>query len=386
MADRSWPLGEGFRGSCLSLAVLATVTSACDPQPKEQPAAPPPAVTVTKAVLKDVTSATEFVGRITAVDKVDLRARVSGFLEKRLFEEGAEVKEGDLLFVIQQSEYRATLDQRKAELASAEADKANTAAQLRRSEILLEKKDIPEAVVDERRANDLIAAARILEAKAALEKAELDLGYTEIRAPITGRIGRAAYSVGNIVGPDSGVLATIVSEDPIYVTFAVSQRLLLDLQRTAEETRERARDTAVVRLKFADGSIYPQPGRIDFADIQISGSTDTLAVRANLPNPDGHLIDGQLVTVAVESGKPQTALVIPQRALQADQAGLFVLVVVDDDKVEARRITLGTAREGQVVVAEGLKEGERFIIEGAQKVRPGQVVQPAEVPAAGPGA
>jgi membrane fusion protein (multidrug efflux system) len=369
----------------LGLAFAVALLTACDEQPS-QPAsgAPPPAVTVVVVERKDVTSTQEFVGRVQAVDKVDLRARVSGFLEKRLFQEGESVRAGDLLFVIQSDEFRATVDQRKADLARAEAAKENAQAQLRRAEVLVQKKDIPEATVDERRAADRTATAEILEAKAALEKAELDLGYTEIRAPIGGRIGRAAFTVGNLIGPDSGVLATIVSQDPIYVNFPISQRILLDVRKQNEERVERAKDSAVVRLKLADGSHYPHPGKIDFADIQISQSTDTLAVRAVVANPDGVLIDGQFVTVSVEGDKPEPRIVIPQVAVNADQAGLFVLVVDGENKVEVRRIKPGSGREGQLVVEEGLNEGDRIITEGLQKVRPGQVVRPAAASAAQP--
>lgn len=376
------------RGFAVIMIMTASALAACDSEPQQstQAAAPPPAVVVAAAERRDITSSTDFVGRVEAVDKVELRARVQGFLEKREFEEGKVVQQGDLLFQIQKSEFQASVDQAKAEVAAAEARKANTAVQLARAETLLKTKDVPEAEVDRRRAEDLTADAGILQAKAALEKAELNLAYTEIKAPIGGRIGRAAYTVGNLVGPDSGVLATIVSQDPIYVVFSISQRILLDVQKQAQAGGGKAQDDNILRLILADGSTYPHPGKIDFADIQISESTDTLTVRGAFPNPDGQLIDGQFVTVSVEADKPEQAVVIPQVALQADQAGVFVLVVGDDNTAEIRRIKTGAAQEDMIAVVEGLKEGERVIVEGAQKVRPGQAVEASAAPAAKPGA
>lgn len=381
-------IGAARRGFAVFMIMAGSVLAACDreAQDQSQAAAPPPAVTLAAAERRDITSSTDFVGRVEAVDKVDLRARVQGFLEKREFEEGNPVQQGDLLFQIQQSEFQATVDQARAEVAAAEARKANSAVQLARAETLLKTKDVPEAEVDRRRAEDLTADAGILQAKAALEKAELNLAYTEIKAPIDGRIGRAAYAVGNLVGPDSGVLATIVSQDPIYVVFAVSQRILLDVQKQAQAGGGKAKDDNILRLILADGSTYPQPGRIDFADIQISQSTDTLTVRGAFPNPDGRLIDGQFVTVSAEGDTPKQAVVIPQVALQADQAGVFVLTVGDDNTAQIRRIKTGAAQESMIAVEDGLEEGERVIVEGAQKVRPGQAVEPNAAPAAKPGA
>ena len=343
-------------------------------------AAPPPAVTVISVQPTEVTPGSGFNGRVVAVDEVQLRARVTGFLEKRLFEEGADVEAGDLLFVIEKAPYQTVVEQREAELASAEANRANTAIQLQRGEELVKNKNIPEAEVDERRAADQMAAARILEAQAALEQAQIDLGYTEIHAPIAGRIGRAAFSVGNLVGPDSDVLATIVSQDPIYVTFPVTQRRLFEYRREHDD----AAGDPVVGVTLPDGTLYEHPGKLNFLDIQVDPGTDTVTVRAELPNPERILVDGQFVGVRVERGEPERVLAVPQAALQVDQAGPYVLVVGGDDKVEARRVTLGDAEGAQVVVERGLNEGERIIVEGIQKVRPGMTVAASEAQPATP--
>ena len=340
--------------------------------------APPPAVTVVTTRLADITPTFGFNGRVVAEDKVDLRARVSGFLEKREFKEGADVKAGELLFVIEKDTYQAVVDQRRAEVARAEADRANTAVALQRGLELVKNKNIPQAEVDQRRAADEMAAASILEAQAALKQAEIDLGYTDITAPIAGRIGRASVSIGNLVGPDSGVLATIVSQDPIYVTFPVSQRQLLEYKREQSGSGQ----PPVVRVGLPDDTLYRHPGSLNFLDVQVDQGTDTVTVRAALPNPDRVLVDGQFVSVRVEAGTPERQIAIPQAALQVDQAGPYVLVVDGDDKVAARRVKLGQSEGTQAVIEEGLKEGERVIVEGIQKVRPGVVVAATEAPPA----
>jgi membrane fusion protein (multidrug efflux system) len=342
--------------------------------------APPPAVTVISVQPTAVTPGAGFNGRVVAVDDVQLRARITGFLEQRRFEEGADVKVGELLFVIEKAPYQAVVDQRQAELASAEANRVNTAVQLQRGQELVKNKNIPQAEVDERRAADEMAAASILEAQAALERARIDLGYTDIQAPIAGRIGRAAFSVGNLVGPDSGVLATIVSQDPIYVTFPVSQRQLLEYRRKGDN----AAGAPVVRVTLPDGTAYEHPGEVNFFDVQVDQGTDTVTVRAAFPNPERTLVDGQFVNVRVERGAPVQMLAVPQASVQIDQAGPFVLVVGGDNKVEARRITPGAVAGAQVVVQAGLKAGDKVIVEGIQKARPGITVAATEAPPAVP--
>jgi membrane fusion protein, multidrug efflux system len=366
------------------LGLVATMlVAACEQRAETQAAAaaaPPPAVTVLAVQPSEITPSMGFNGRVVAVDEVQLRARVTGFLEQRLFGEGADVAAGDLLFVLEKDPYQAVVAQRQAELASAQASKANTAAQLQRGEELVKNDNIPKSEVDIRRADDEMAAAAIQEAQAALEQALINLSYTDIHAPVAGRISRAAVSVGNLVGPDSGVLAIIVSQDPIYVTFPVTQRRLLEYRRGRVDTG----GAPVVRVTLPDGTLYEHPGKIDFLDVQGDPGTDTVTVRAEFPNPEGILVDGQFVGVRVERGEPERVLAVPQAALQVDQAGPYVLVVGGDDKVEARRIRLGDEQGAQVVVESGLNEGERIIIEGIQKVRPGMAVTASEAATGAP--
>jgi membrane fusion protein (multidrug efflux system) len=332
-----------------------------------------PAVTVAPVMLKDVSPSIGFTGRVEAVDSVELRARVQGFLEQQRFEEGAHVNKGDILFVIEKAPFQAAVAAAEGALARAEAEVVRSEKDRKRYEVLVATDDISRQRFDLAVAAELAAKAEMKTAQAQLDKANLDLSYTEINTPIDGRIGRSIYSIGNLVGPESGVLATIVSEDPVYVTFPVSQRLVLEYQK---RTRESGPEAIVVRLRLSDGSAYSSPGRIDFADIQVSQSTDTLTLRAAFPNPDQLLIDGQFVTVSVEKEQQEKALVISQAAVQADQAGTYVLVVNSENKIEVRRIQPGAGgQEGEMVVQSGLKEGDRVVVEGMQKVRPGQVVE-----------
>jgi len=360
-------------------AITALVFLACRSIAAAQGVAPPPAVSVTPVVSRQVTETGDFVGRIVAVDKVDIVARVSGFIEERNFTEGQEVKTGDLLFRIEQATYKAAVDQQRANLARAKATQTNTALQLERGKELIANRTIPQSTLDQRAADDAGARADVMQAQALLEQAEINLGYTEIRSPIDGKIGRANFTVGNLVAPTSGTLATIVSQDPIYVTFQASERDVLAYKRRLAESAGK-NPHVTIHLKLPNGTIYEHPGITNFLDVQVDPNTDTQIVRAQVPNPDGLLVPGGVVGVVVERGAPQAALVVPQAAVQLDQAGRYVLVVDASKKVELRRVTTGVEEGRDVVVTEGLKEGELVIVEGVQKVRPGQVVTASIAP------
>lgn len=357
----------------IALGVLCVASGAV-----AQPApAAPPAVLVAAAVLRDVSGTSEFVGRVKAVDKVDLRARVDGFLGPRLFTEGDRVKTGQIVFTLDPAPFEATLAQRKAEVAAASAALDLADLQAGRGRELIKTKTIPQQQLDERESALLKARASLAQAQAAQQAAEVDLSYTQIKSPIDGRIGQAAYSPGNLVGPNSGVLATIVKEDPIQVVFNVSQRQLLNERRGAPKQELLA---VTARLRLADGSTYPEAGKLDFIGHQADPNTDSIPLRAVFPNPKRDLTDGMSVRVILEAGKPVQALVIPQSAIAEDQAGTYVFVVDSQNRAIQRPVKIEIQRDGTAVVKAGLAAGDRVIVQGQARVRPGLTVAPSAAP------
>ncbi len=369
------------RDTCLGwpAAIGALALFVCCGAAMAQGTPPPPAVSVIPVASRQVTETGEFLGRVTAINKVDIVARVAGFIEERNFTEGQKVKTGDLLFRLEQATYKAAVEQQRANLAKAKATAVNTALQLQRGQELVRNQNIPQSTLDQRAADDAAAQAEVMQAQALLDQAQINLGYTEIRSPIDGRIGLAIYTVGNLVSPSSGTLATIVSQDPIYVIFQASERDVLDYSRRIAESADKS-PHVVIHVKLPNGTTYPHPGLSNFLDVQVDATTDTVAVRAKLPNPDGVLIPGGIVGVTVERGAPRSALTVPQSAVLLDQAGRYVLVVDSAKKVELRRITTGVDQGRDIVVTNGLKEGELVIVEGIQKVHPGQIVAATVVP------
>jgi membrane fusion protein, multidrug efflux system len=319
-----------------------------------QQGAPPPAVLVQAAELTPIADQAEFIGRAAAVDKVELRARVKGFLGPRRFKDGDMVKKDQVVFTIEPETYQAAVDQKVAQRDSATAALTNADLQLSRASELLR--------------------TNTEDAKAQLRDAEIQLSYTEIKSPIDGRIGRAAVSPGNLVSPDSGVLATVVSETPIRVLFPVTQRELLEAKRDAS-----LGDPPAVRLKLADGSLYKEKGELDFIDITVDPKTDGQIVRATFNNKDGFLTDGQTVRVLLEESKPQTVVTVPQQAVALDQTGPYLFTVDDKNVVHLRRVKTGIVRSGQVVVSEGLKAGDKVVVQGQQRIRDGMTVAPSVV-------
>jgi membrane fusion protein (multidrug efflux system) len=356
---------------------MALLVAGCgdDKQPNPAASAPAPAVTVVKVTAAEIKPSTTFTGRIEARNKVDLRARVDGFLEKRLFTEGADVKEGELLFVIEKGLYQAAVDQAKAALDTAEATLKLADLDVDRQTQLVQRNVTAQATLDQSTAKQGEARGNMLAQKAALEKAELQLSYTDIKSPISGRVGRASVSVGNFVSPSNSALATIVSQDPIYASFPVTQREMLAVRKQQAASKG---GEYVIYVQLADGSRYPSAGKIDFLDNTVNQGTDTVQVRAVFANPDRVLVDGQLVTVVAEEGKGESALLAPQQTLQVDQTGPYVLIVDKDNKIQVRRVETDLARGANVVIRKGLAENELIVTEGIQRVRPGQIVAPTE--------
>ncbi|MFC7473699.1 efflux RND transporter periplasmic adaptor subunit [Dankookia sp. GCM10030260] len=360
-----------------SLLVLAA--AGCD-EKKPAPAgaaAPPPAVLVVTAAEQPVTQGMEFVGRVEALERVDIRARVTGFLRERTFVEGQVVAADDMIFQIEPEPFQAEVALKQAAIDRAKAELHNAELQVARGRELIRTNAIPQSTLDQRIAEQQTAAAALSGAQAELQRAQIQLGYTQIVSPIAGRIGRATLTPGNVVGPDSGVLTSVVRQDQMRVTFPVTQRQILEFRRKAAD---KAVEQIQVRLKLSDGTVFDQVGKVNFLDVQTDKATDSVLVQALFPNPQALLSDGQFVGVVVEAEAPKQAILIPQSAVQVDQAGAFLLVVGEGNKVEQKRVKLGRGPTGQQVVEEGLAVGARVITEGGQRARPGAVVAPRPAP------
>jgi membrane fusion protein, multidrug efflux system len=353
--------------SCVVLAIAALVVPANAQQ--QAPAAVP--VGVVKAERKPIADALDFVGRVDAINRVEIRARVTGFLEDVLFKEGDFVKEGAPLYRIEKGLFEAAVEQAQGALERSKASKVLTEVQLQRAEDLLAKNAGTVVARDQAQAADQQAKGAIMTDEANLATAKINLGYTEINAPIAGKISKTNLTKGNVVTPQSGILTTIVSQDPMYVTFPVSQREFL----RARESGNRVDVAGInVRLRFADDKVYDQVGRINFVDVSVDRSTDTVLVRATFPNPSGGLIDGQLVRVTTEAGTPTEKVVVPQAALIADQEGVYVFVV-EDGKAVIKRLKVSGEIGADAIVEQGLSGGELVIVQGLQGVRPGAPVR-----------
>jgi membrane fusion protein (multidrug efflux system) len=325
-----------------------------------------------------ISKALDFVGRIEAINRVDIRARVKGYLEAVLFKEGDLVNEGAPLYRIEKGLFQAAVEQAQGALQTSKAQYQLAEKNRKRQEELFAKNVSAGKSLDEAVAAEGEAQGAIMTNEANLLTAQINLGYTDIVAPITGKAGRTSLTKGNVVGPDSGVLTTIVSQDPMYVTFPVSQREFL---QAAQSNRRTDVKSIKVRIRFSDGSIYDQMGEINFVDVTVDRTTDTVTARATMPNPSGGLIDGQLVRVNVESGTPEEKVVIPQAALIADQEGVYVFVV-EDGKAAMKRVKPGGESGTNVVIEAGLSGGEQVIVEGLQGVRPGIPVRASPLPPA----
>ncbi|MCU0945914.1 MAG: efflux RND transporter periplasmic adaptor subunit [Rubritepida sp.] len=345
----------------------------------------PPAVGVVEARRQPVMEFSEFIGRVESISRVDIRARVTGFLEERRFREGTEVPEGALLFRLERAPFEAQLEQARASLASAEAQLANARVTLARARELRATGAGTQVALDNAQAQERVAAAALLGAEAQVRVAEINLAYTDISAPIAGAIGRSTFTPGNVVSPTGEALATIISQDPMRVAFTVSSRTAGELTRRFAERG--GMPAMVVRIRFSDGVTYDQAGRIDFIDPTVNRDTDSILMRASIPNPvrpgttQGELgarwlLDGLFVTVLLEGAEPIQAITIPRAAVAQDQQGFFVFVVDAENRAIRRNIRMGRSTPETAVVEDGLQDGDRVVVEGVQRVRPGQPVNP----------
>ena len=369
-----------FLAGALSGAGLVAAQAADGPAGAAPAAAakpPLPSVIVETIQEVDVSASRTFTGRIEAMEKVGVRARVDGFLQPRRFEEGALVKKGDVLFEIDPSSYQVNVTLAEANLANAEAARALAQITLDRQQELYTRNSgaISKQQIDQSSASLKQADAVVKARQSDLNNAKLMLGYTTITAPFDGKVGRATYSTGEYVGPSSQPLVSIVQQDPVYVSFPLPQAVLLESIKDGRDKSD-----YFLQITLADGSVYPEKGKIEFADVSASTSTDSVTVRARMANPKGYLIDQQIVQVAVVRNQSEKRLLLPQSALLLDQQGSFTLTVDADGKVGIARLKLGAQRGSSMIVEEGLKAGDRVVVSGHQKARPGQMVAAVEAP------
>ncbi|MCO5732500.1 efflux RND transporter periplasmic adaptor subunit [Rhizobium sp. SSA_523] len=344
-------------------------------------AAQAPAVPVTVASVepRSFTSWQEFSGRLQAIDRVELRPRVSGAIQSVHFREGGLVREGDILFKIDPKPYEAAVREAQGLVASARAKLDLAVIELERGESLASKKTISESELAQRRSNQRDAAASLQSAEAALTVAELNLGYTDIRAPISGRVGKIDVTLGNLVaeGASSTPLTTIVSINPIYASFDASEELIARILSEVQTKDGVPTISSVpVEVRTLDARAPAITGHMQLIDNEVNTASGTIRVRAELPNPDGRLIAGQFVRVRLGQPKPESRLLISEKAVGTDQDKKFVFVVDSANTVTYRPVQLGAAVDGMRVVEEGLATGDRIVVSGLQRIRPGSLVTP----------
>lgn len=394
MMTRRFPDRRPGHPGPLALApalAAAALLAGCEPRNEFAPP-PPPSVTVARPLERPVTEQVEFTGTTESRAKVDIRARVNGYLQSLHFEDGADVKKGDLLFVIEKDPYEIGLERARADLAKAEAALELAKAEVARTSLLLQRNASSRQEYDVDIAERNTAVAEVAAAQAAIRDAELQLGYTEVRSPIDGRIGRRLVDVGNLVQAESTLLATIESYDPIYVYFTVSESQLLYFTRLRQQNKLPPLGSEPIELEVAlgDEDGFPHKGLFDFAEVGVDPQTGTTLRRGVFPNPGAAIVPGLYARVRAAIGKPVPRLLVPERALGADQQGRYLLVVNTQDEVEYRSVRTGARLEdGLRVIEEGLKGDERVVVNGLLRARPGAKVAPkfegAEADPAGTG-
>lgn len=370
------PLLQRHQSLKITLISLLSIGLFSCSEPEKQRQAPPSAVSVYKVNVEEIGRHREFVARTQAFKEADLRARVEGELIERHFREGAMVEKDQLLFKIDPANYEALLTQAKADLASKISGEDNANRNLKRAKDLIGDGYISQSDFDRLTTEESQARASVKSAQAALKRAELDLGYTSVLAPFSGRIGKVNYNIGNIVGQTSEALARLTVTDPIYVSFQVEEELYLNyLQKN--KNSESPDDVKIdLSLRLPNDTIYSEQGQLDFADTKIEQGMGTVELRASFANPNGIILPGLFVTLVTESQEKESMSMVPQAAVQANQQGQFVLVVDDSQTVKQRHVVLGRRINAMWIVHEGLDAGEQVIIEGLQKVRAGVTVKP----------
>ena len=370
------------------MAFLSLSLAGCGDSAEQDEKAPTPQVRVETLQLQPLAISSELSGRILAPRTAEVRARVAGVVLKRVYREGSDVKQGDVLFLIDPAPFKADHDSARATLAKAEATRYQARLQEQRYRELVDDKAVSRQEYDNAKASFLQADAEVAEARAALERARLNLGYATVTAPISGRIGRAQVTEGALVGQNETTpLATIQQLDPIHADVTQSTRELNALRRAlrAGELQQVGDGQARATLIQDDGSAYPLPGKLLFSDISVDPSTNQITLRSEFPNPDLDLLPGSYVRVRLEQAVQPKGLSVPQRAILRDSAGVPKVLVVDQHaRVSDRQVVLGSAQGDRWVVSEGLAAGERVVVEGLQHIKAGDQVQVDNAPAAPP--
>lgn len=353
---------------------------ACGDEKSTQPNSAALAVQVTKVIQRNIPQYVEYVGQTEAPVSVEIRARVEGFVQEVAFVEGSNVKEGDLLFVIDPKPYEEKLARAKGKLAETQAGYLRAKSDVERFRPLAKMQAIPQRDFDDAVALEKAAQAQVDAAQAEVNSAELDLGYTKIHSPVNGRIGATSARVGSLVGKgEPTLLATISNTDRMWVSFGISEVEYLKFQKWRQERPQEAKDFKI-ELLLADGSVHPHPGKVNFADRTIDPKTGTLKVRVEFPNPQGVLRPGQFGRVRILLGEKADVLLVPASAVQEIQGTYAVFVVGTDGKASFSPVKLGLKFDNAWAVEEGLKVGELVIVEGVQTVKDGMTVKPQEVP------
>ncbi len=368
------PSRSDRRFALLGLALAVVMSPVC--VQAQAPGGPPPKVTTAKPVVREIVETDTYTGRFEAVDYVEVRARVTGYLEKVLFQDGATVKKGDILFVIDRRPYKAALDQAQAALTSAKASLNFSTTDLERAQTLSRSGNISEQVTDQRRQASQTAQANVDSADAQLRQAQLNYDFTEVKAPVSGRISRRLVTEGNIVVTDQTQLTTIVSLDPIYFSFTVDERSFLKYQGTLKigMGATQKQNAAPIMIALTNETKPTRKGLLDFVDNRVDNATGTVLLRATVENPDGFIKPGLFGIISLPATKPFQGVLLPDEAVSANQDKRIVYVVGEDGAVTTRDVQLGPKVDGYRVIRAGLKGDENVVVNGLSRVRPGAKV------------